>query len=80
MMVQTERCVLNYIGRVGDFFVSTVIIYQLRISSTLKARTAEYLCLAFNVVFVINAPVSIAGTGSSISNIVVLEPPMLVGT
>ena len=71
---------LNYIRRVGGFRVSTISIYQSGISSTLKARTAEYLRLAFNVVFVKNAPISTAGTKSSISNAVVLEPPMLVGT
>ncbi len=71
---------LNYIRRVGGFRVSTITIYQSSIRSTLKARTAEYLRLAFNVVFVENAPISIAGTGSSISNVVVLEPPMSVRT
>jgi hypothetical protein len=80
MMVQTVRCMLNYIRRVGGFRVSTITIYQSSISSTLKARTAEYIRLAFNVVFVKNAPISIAGTRSSISNVVVLEPPMSVRT
>ncbi len=80
MMVQTKRCMLNYIRRVGDFIASTISIYQSGINSTLKARTAEYLRLAFNVVFEKNAPISIAGTESSISNVVVLEPPMSVRT
>ncbi len=80
MMIQAKRCVLNYIRRVGYFFVSTISIYQSGIRGALKARTAENLRLALDVVFVKNAPISIAGTGFSKSYIVVQEPPMSVRT